>query len=229
MTGALKLFIDVLALRAPPRALIWGLLNKTHFVLRTGNRRYEFERLYLETEDPWHYRTSTYERQKYEFTLAEILKWRRKERSALEIGCSIGVFTGMLAGQFAAVTAIDISREALNVASAANRHRSNVTLVHSGIETLESEERFDVIVCAEVLYYTGPSRVDKTIASLDRCLARDGIVVMVEGIAQEKESASPYFNGWRHSLGSQFDSIYSVERDDLYRPYRLAIYARSGG
>ena len=91
MTHAFRLVAKALSLQVPPRALIWGLMNKINYVFRTGNRRFEFERLYLESPDPWNYRSSTYERDKYERILECVLQWRSASESVLEIGCSVGV------------------------------------------------------------------------------------------------------------------------------------------
>jgi hypothetical protein len=52
MTHAFDLIRKVLLRQVPPRAVLWGLLNKLNWKLGTGNRRYEFERLYLERPDP---------------------------------------------------------------------------------------------------------------------------------------------------------------------------------
>jgi len=54
-----------------------------------------FEDLYGQSPDPWGFETSPYERKKYEHTL-DVLQGQRYRR-ALEVGCSIGVFTAMLA------------------------------------------------------------------------------------------------------------------------------------
>ncbi len=64
-----------------------------------------FEDIYTRAIDPWGFRTSPYERGKYEATIG-ILP-RTTYRSALEVGCSIGVFTRMLAERCDAVLALD--------------------------------------------------------------------------------------------------------------------------
>src|SRR6266700_2501191 len=108
MTTAFKLIAKVMSFRLPPRALIFGLLNKTHYLLKTGNRRFEFERLYLENPDPWDCESGLYEHDKYERTFACALKWQHVRASALEVGCGTGVFSEMLARHFGKVTAIDV-------------------------------------------------------------------------------------------------------------------------
>jgi predicted TPR repeat methyltransferase len=69
-----------------------------------------FEELYAESDDPWNFEASEYERKKYGRTL-EVLGERRFER-ALEAGASIGVFTEMLAGRCDELLAVDVSERA---------------------------------------------------------------------------------------------------------------------
>jgi hypothetical protein len=76
-----------------------------------SEQREHLERLYRQREDPWHYTTSVYEIQKYVETLA-ILP-RTRYRSALEIGCSEGVFTQLAAGRSDSLLAIDSAATAL--------------------------------------------------------------------------------------------------------------------
>ena len=54
-----------------------------------------FRRLYARSADPWAFRTSAYEKEKYRQTIAAL--GERRFRSGFEPGCSIGVLTRMLA------------------------------------------------------------------------------------------------------------------------------------
>src|SRR6267378_6347989 len=139
MTTAFGLIAKTITFQVPPRVLIWGLLNRLNRSLRTGNRRFEFERLYLENPDPWNYHSSEYERRKYERVLACALKWRNASESALEVGCSVGVFSGMLAGHFDNVTAIDVSKEALAAATFHNHAAKNVRFMHRELQSLDTD------------------------------------------------------------------------------------------
>lgn len=67
--------------------------------------------LYRRERDPWNFETSEYERAKYEATLCSLP--RECYEDALEIGCSIGVFTRMLAERTSSLLAIDVSPDAL--------------------------------------------------------------------------------------------------------------------
>ena len=74
MPHAFDLIRKVLLRQVPPRAALWGFLNKLNWKLGTGNRRYEFECLYLEHPDPRDYKTRDYEHEKYRSTLECVLK-----------------------------------------------------------------------------------------------------------------------------------------------------------
>jgi 2-polyprenyl-3-methyl-5-hydroxy-6-metoxy-1,4-benzoquinol methylase len=218
MTTAFKLIGKALSGKVPPRVLVWGLLNTVNRSLGTGNRRYEFERLYLETPDPWNYQSSEYERRKYEYVLACVLKWRNGNASALEVGCSVGVFSGMLAEHFEKVTAIDVSKEALAAASRSNRDARNTRFIHSNLQSFESGEEYDVIVCAEILYYISEKDVALVCGRLEKLLSVRGIIVLVSGLASGE--ASPVY------FAVRFRQDFREIVPDAERPYLIAIFSR---
>jgi len=225
MTGALRLLADTLAQKTPPRALLYGLLNKLNYLMKTGNRRYEFERLYLEAEDPWNYRTSPYEDAKYRHVLERALAWRRGRGRALEIGCSIGVFSRMLAGEFNEVTGVDLSMEAIVIARAQNLQAPNLTFQRADVSALNLHGAFDVIFCAEVLYYL-PRRTGAAVcAALDRRLAPDGVIVLVSGQPNGSEG-DLHFDDWKQLLQAQFKPLFSEAVADPLRPYEVTIFGR---
>ena len=70
-----------------------------------------FRAMYAADPDPWRFASSDYERDKYAATLAAI--GDAHVASALEIGCSIGIFTRALAPRCAALLAVDVAGAAL--------------------------------------------------------------------------------------------------------------------
>ena len=206
-----------------------GLMNKLNYVFRTGNRRFEFERLYLESPDPWNYRSSTYERDKYQRVLECVLRWRRASGSALEIGCSVGVFSQLMARKFDKVTAIDVSKEALRAAAEHNRDETNIRFSHDDLRSLNLGNRYDVIVCADVLYYIREKDARKVCTQLDRHLAPNGIIVMMTGISDANEDNKPnffYFDGWEQVLGAYFERVFGEVIQDSLRPYQVVVFSR---
>jgi protein-L-isoaspartate O-methyltransferase len=225
MTTAFKLIGKALSGKVPPRVLVWGLLNTVNRSLGTGNRRFEFERLYLETPDPWNYQTSEYERRKYEYVLACALKWRSANTSSLEVGCSVGVFSRMLADHFERITAIDLSKEALAAASHYNRGARNARFVHSDLQSFDADEQYDVIFCAEILYYIAEKDVEIVCQRLEKLLSARGIIVLVSGLASGQ--ASPvYFDGWADVFAARFRQVFHELVLDPARPYLIAVFSR---
>ena len=70
-----------------------------------------FEGMYEREEDPWQFATSSYEAAKYRDTLEALT--RERYGNSLELGCSIGVFTEMLAKRVERLIAIDASETAI--------------------------------------------------------------------------------------------------------------------
>jgi cyclopropane fatty-acyl-phospholipid synthase-like methyltransferase len=223
MKPALKLVVKTISFQVPPRALIWLLLNKLHYLFGTGNRRFAIERLYLEHGIIWNYRSSPYERQKYEHTLACLLRGRRASASALEVGCSVGVFSKMLAAHFYKVTAIDISKEALRLAADYNRAEKNIGFVRSDLQSLSLGLRYDVIVCAEMLYFIPKEDVQKVCFNLDKHLNANGIIILVMGISSN-EPAGHDTASWEQILAVHFQQVFRETVQDPRRPYHIAVF-----
>jgi SAM-dependent methyltransferase len=110
-----------------------------------------FERHYEASADPWNYRDSDYEREKYAATLAA-LPPRRWDR-ALEVGCSIGVFSGLLAARCGRLVAIDFSARAVALAREQLAEQDDVEVVQASFPEQAPGSDWDLIVCSEVLYY----------------------------------------------------------------------------
>jgi len=221
MMRALKLMVKVLTLQTPPRSLVYSARNKINLWLGNGDRRFEFEKRYLEQGDVWNYETSDYERDKYSQTLDFIRRVRRGNASVLEVGCSVGVFTELLAAEFEQVTAIDISREALVLA---RRHaRPNTRFMRSDIRQVPATNRYDVIVCAEILYYLPEEDVGRVMDKLAGLLSDRGMVVTVSGIAGSRSDAR-YFDDWNDALAERFERLAVVDVEHSSRPYRIAAF-----
>lgn len=118
----------------------------------TATRRAaHFEALYRANPDPWEYRTSAYEQRKYRATLDTLPE--RRFRSALEVGCSIGVLTRMIAERTEQVIGIDLSPAAILLAREYLQHVAHVRLLQGTVPQDWPSEEFDLIVLSEVIYY----------------------------------------------------------------------------
>lgn len=145
-----------------------------------------FERLYQQSPDPWGYRTSRYEQEKYAATLAALPK--QTHGLALEVGCSIGVFTGQLAGRCQYVVAIDFSLSALELARRNLQSVSNVDLLRASFPEETPPGSWDLIVCSEVLYYLQPPALADAIGWIKTQLSFGASVLTVSwrGIGRDE-------------------------------------------
>lgn len=136
-----------------------------------------FERLARESEDPWDYATSEYEQRKYRHTL-EYLSERTGR--TLELGCSVGVFTEMLAPRASFLLAVDFSPTALERARRRlRRSRHHVQLLCRSLPEEMPAGPFDTIVCAEILYYWSGPLVRLGLQRMEAALAPGGTLLTV--------------------------------------------------
>lgn len=192
---------------------------------KTGNRRHEFEHKYRKHGDYFGYRTNPYETLKYARTMDLMRAWRPSSDSALEIGCSVGVFTAMIAPEFKTVVAVDIAREALGLAAETTGHAPNVSYIQSDLISLNAGRTFGVIFCAEVLMYIPQKQGPEACEVLDRHLAPGGLIIEV--CQQDREAGAPkFFHGWDKVLGQYFEVAHREKFDDAERPYEVVGYRR---
>ncbi|MDN3586235.1 bifunctional PIG-L family deacetylase/class I SAM-dependent methyltransferase [Pedobacter aquatilis] len=136
-----------------------------------------FDALYLSSDDPWSFTTSNYEKDKYDHTLSSIPD-RIYER-ALEIGCSIGVFTAQLAKICKHLTAIDLSENALKIAKGNMAHQKHVDFYRAAIPQEFPAGQYDLIILSEVGYYLLKKDLLKAIEKIDDALLSGGVLVLV--------------------------------------------------
>ena len=136
-----------------------------------------FDELYARSRDPWGFETSEYERNKYERTLS-ILAFRRYRR-ALEVGCSIGVFTAMLAPLCDELLAVDVSEKAISVAEERLVVFPNVRVELRTLPEETPQGPFDLVVASEVLYYWPEDVMLSALRRFEEILAPGGALLAV--------------------------------------------------
>lgn len=139
------------------------------------------ERLYASDPDPWNFSASPYERAKYEATLAALD--RDRYASALEIGCSIGIFSNLLAGRCDRLLCLD-AVEAPLAAARRNCPHAHVRFARALAPADWPEGRFDLIVLSEVLYYLAPEAIDAVAALARAALVPGGTVLLVDYLGE---------------------------------------------
>ncbi|CAN7352691.1 bifunctional PIG-L family deacetylase/class I SAM-dependent methyltransferase [Microbacterium sp. LjRoot45] len=149
-------------------------------------------------DDPWGFESRWYELRKRAVTMASLP--RARYASALELGCSTGVLTELLAERCDAVHAVDIATAPLAIAKERIGERTGVGFERLALPGEWPSGTFDLVVLSEVGYYW--SSVDLTVAveRMHRALTPDGHLIACH---------------WRHPVAE-----YPQTGDDVHAVFR---------
>lgn len=121
------------------------------------------ENLYALSDDPWNFRSSTYEQVRFEATLAALPLGRYAH--TLEIGCGNGELARRLIQRSAAYTGIDAVKAALETARVSVPEG---TFLEAFLPCDLPPGPFDLIVLSEILYFLDPAGLTHLAEQLDR-------------------------------------------------------------
>jgi 2-polyprenyl-3-methyl-5-hydroxy-6-metoxy-1,4-benzoquinol methylase len=181
-----------------------------------------FEALYAQEADPWGFSTSDYEFDKYTATL-NALGTRRITR-ALEVGCSIGVFTQALAPHCDRVLAIDVAERALIRARTRCQDFKGVEFRKMRVPAAWPEGDFDLIILSEVLYYLTPTDIERIARQSVASLSPLGRIMLVHWTGETDypctadDAAAVFLSATAHALG--------ITRQERHPSYRLDLLQR---
>jgi SAM-dependent methyltransferase len=123
--------------------------------------------------DPWRLDSSFYEQRRLALVLACL--GRDRYQSALEIGCSTGQLSELLANRVDDVTGLDASASALHIA----QHRCPKVTWTLGVAPADiPQRRFDLIVLSEVAYFLDGPDLVATLRAAQRLLQPGGEIVL---------------------------------------------------
>jgi SAM-dependent methyltransferase len=181
-----------------------------------------FDSIYRADPDPWNFADSPYEQGKYAITLNAMPKPRY--RSALEVGCSIGVLTRSLALRCDAVVAIDAARTPLVEARRRCADLPGVRFEQMFVPEQWPDGVFELILLSEVVYYLSREDVGRLAARVTRSLPAGGSVLLVHwtGPTDYPLSGDEAVALFIERVGSTC----VVERSDRYRRFRLDVLSR---
>lgn len=138
--------------------------------------------VYDANEDPWNFETSEYEAAKYTATITALPKDHYD--NVLEIGCSIGVLTQLLAQKSTHLLATDISQKALELAAKRCIDVKNVSFKKLNFQNELPDDRYDLIMISEVAYYLSPTDWKLTIDNLFDRVQTTGNIVLVHWLPE---------------------------------------------
>jgi SAM-dependent methyltransferase len=139
--------------------------------------RASFEARYAAQRDPWRYETSAYEHAKYERTLAAI--GDERVASAFEAGCSIGVFTALLAERCDELLAADFAQAAVDAARERMAGQPHVRVERLTLPAEWPPGPFDLVVCSELLYYWDRATLASALPRIAASVAPGGLLLAV--------------------------------------------------
>jgi cyclopropane fatty-acyl-phospholipid synthase-like methyltransferase len=182
-----------------------------------------FDALYTADPDPWNFAASPYEQEKYALTLNAMPK--PHYRSALEVGCSIGVLTRSLASHCNTVVAIDAAQMPLVEARRRCADLPGVRFEQMFVPEQWPDGVFELILLSEIVYYLGAEDVSRLAARVMRSLPRGGSVILVHWTGPTDyplggDKAAALFI-------ERMGSACVVERADRYSRFRLDVLSRA--
>jgi SAM-dependent methyltransferase len=154
-----------------------------------------FNAMYETANDPWGFEDRWYERRKYAISLAMLPAERY--RSAFEPGCSIGVFSSLLARRCDALLSCDVAATAVQAAAKRTEGLPHVQVERRDMPGQWPPGRFDLIVLSEILYYFGDHDLQQVVTNAVAALQPGGTLLAVH---------------WRHPVAD-----YPRSGDDAHR------------
>ncbi|MDV6376220.1 SAM-dependent methyltransferase [Deinococcus arenicola] len=186
-----------------------------------------FEDVYRAREDPWDFATSLYEAAKYARTLAALPRGHYVR--ALEIGCSIGVLSGLLAERVDTLWAVDLNDQALTRARVRNADRANIIFERRRLPDDLPNGLFDLIVLSEVLYYLSPEDLETALDAILGRLSADGTLLLVHWtphVHDYPQTGDAVHAATIARLGHGLRHLHAERYGDDQQGYRLDVFAQ---
>ncbi|NJC26854.1 bifunctional PIG-L family deacetylase/class I SAM-dependent methyltransferase [Neolewinella antarctica] len=185
-----------------------------------------FNQVYDNNNDPWSFETSQYEQDKYRHTVAALPKQRYA--NGLEIGCSIGILTSMLADRCDHLLALDTSAKPLARARARLGENGSVVFRQMDFPHERPEELFDLIILSEVGYYWSQEDLGVAVAAITKQLRPGGDLMLVH--------YTPYVPDYpltgdevHEAFATKLRRNYAHLHEDRRQRYRMDVYRKPGG
>lgn len=181
------------------------------------DKNYHLLKQELAADDPWWLDGNPFERDRH----AQMLRLSLSQdtiTNALEVGCAAGAFTEKLAPHCQRLTVVDVVPQAITLASQRVK-LPHISWIVSDVQQFSTDELFDLIVVAEVLYYVeGIAEMRAAIHNLVRVLAPGGHLVF--GSARDATCRR-----WGHAAGAE--TAMAMLKETLVEVERLECHGES--
>lgn len=134
-----------------------------------------FDTLYHDNADPWHYQTRWYEQRKRAISLAVLP--HAHYATAIELGCSNGVFSEQLAKRCDTLLCLDGNAQAVALAKHRLAKSPHVSVTQAIIPQALPVQQFDLIVIGEILYYLTLPQINAVIDWVKNALTPNGTLL----------------------------------------------------
>lgn len=176
-----------------------------------------FKDVYDANDDPWNFETSEYELKKYSSTINSLPKLKYK--NALEIGCSIGVLTKLLAEKCDALLATDVSQKALDKAIKRLENSKNVIFKNAAFPQELPNGKFDLIVISEVAYYLSIEDWNTAMKKLLQILESGGNILLCHWLPEVHDypqTGDKVHDSFEKFMKGKMQTVFS-RREENYR------------
>ena len=144
-----------------------------------------FELRYRNRWDPWGFRTSAYERTRYQTTLNALPCSRYS--FAFEPGCSIGELTVLLAERCEHILATDVSPTAVERARLRCSHFPHVRIECADVRDTVLDTSPDLILLSEIAYYFDVGELESLACRLEENLRARGTLIAVHWLGKSPD------------------------------------------
>jgi len=183
-----------------------------------------FKDVYDASEDPWNFETSEYESAKYAATIAALPQ--KHYENVLEIGCSIGVLTALLAKLSTQLLSTDVSQKALDIASKRNSNLKNISFKKMIFPKELPNDQFDLIMVSEVAYYLSPADWEFAVKELYKRIASNGNIVLVHWLPEVHDypqTGDEVHNSFEKLMKDKMFNVFSTRAEN----YRIDVWTKS--
>lgn len=183
-----------------------------------------FKSVYDASEDPWNFETSEYEAVKYASTIGSLPK--NHYNNVLEIGCSIGVLTELLAKKCSQLLATDVSQKALDIVKKRCEKLRNVSFQKMSFPKELPQDQYDLIMISEVAYYLSPADWEFAMENLYDRLASEANIALVHWLPEVHDypqTGDEVHDSFEKLMKSKMNNVFSTRSEN----YRIDIWEKA--